>query len=170
MVCKQTSAASGERESPSTVREDGFCYTGVTQWFMKCQTLLPLKNSGLHICLSCLFQLSWWHAVPPPHPLRKPCNGSVGLVANEWRVVTPLLRRETKLCMRNQGREGKWVTVLCHCGVPFSTPGKAARAVLTVQGRQEAGLQRWLLFWPSRNENALTSLSFLKIIFQVKML
>lgn len=48
----------------STVHENSLCYTRVTWWFMKCQTLLPLKNSGLHICLSCLFQLSWWHTVP----------------------------------------------------------------------------------------------------------
>ena len=64
VVRKQAPPARRAGESLSTVHENSFCCTGVTRWFMKCQTLLPLKNSGLHICLSCLFQLSWWHTVP----------------------------------------------------------------------------------------------------------
>lgn len=75
------------------------------------------------------------------HCPHKPWNGSVGLVANEWKVVSPFLWRETKLWMRNQERMGKWVTVLCHCDVHFIIP-HMARAALIVQRRKEAFLQR----------------------------
>lgn len=111
-------------KASSTVHENSFCYTRVTRWFMKCQTLLPLKNSGLHICLSCLFQSSWWHTVPIS-------PGMVLWTCGKWMEGRfPPLRRDTELWMSNQERVGTWVAALCHCDAHFITPrpGRASSA------------------------------------------
>lgn len=101
------------------------------------------------------------------HCPQKPWNGSVDLVANEWRVVSPFLRRETKLWMRNQERMGEWVTVLCPCSTYFAP--QAARTVLIVQREKEASFRDFQFGW-SQKENAETMLLFSNdFTFQVKI-
>lgn len=60
--------------------------------------------------------VAWWHTVPVSSEM------VLGPCGKEWRVVPPFERRETKLWMRNQGRRGKWVTVLCLCSTHFIRP------------------------------------------------
>lgn len=119
----------------STVHENSFCYSRVTQWFMKCQTLLPLKNSGLHICLSCLFQLSWWHTVPP----------SPGMaVWTLWQMTGELFppKKGNKAMNEKSGENGKMTPcALSLTGLHLSTP-HGAHAVLRVQRGREAFLHR----------------------------
>lgn len=153
VVCKQTSPASTERES-----------LGYSTWD---QLLLYQSDTVIYEVSNPLAFEEFWPShlsfvfisvVLVTHCPYKPWNGSVDLVANEWRVVPPFLRRETKLWMRNQERMGKWVTGLCGCGMYFITP-PAARAVLNSSKEKESFPSKIeFQFWGSQNENALTSL------------
>lgn len=74
---------------------------------MKCQTLLPLKNSGLHICLSCLFQLSWWHTVPLS-------PGMVLWPSGKWMEgCFPLFKEGHRAVNEQSGENGK----VSHCAL-----------------------------------------------------
>lgn len=111
-----------------TVQENSLCYPRVTRWFMKCQTLLPLKNSGLHICLVCLFQLSQWHTVPV----------SPGVILwTLWQMnggSFPPFQEKTQNCEWGirRGAEGKSPCCVTAARTSHLTP-QHGRAVLTVQ-------------------------------------
>lgn len=110
--------------------------------YMRLVFVIPEWHGDLwSVKSSCLWRILAFTSVFPvfisvalvTHCPCKPWNGSVSLVANEWKVFSPFLRRETKLWMRNRDRMGKWVTVLCHCGTYFITPHKG-RPVLQFKG------------------------------------
>lgn len=129
------------------------------RWCLECQSLLPLKSCGLPC------RLPLFRGCPGDLCPRKPCSGSLDLVASERRVLPlPFLRRETKSWRRSWERRGKWVACFAH-SVTLTWPGRCSR----FQKGVEAGLQRasFSWFWWCRSENALTTL-FLKndFIFQ----
>lgn len=79
--------------------------------------------------------VAWWHTVPvSPEMVLGPCG-------KEWRVVPPFERRETKLWMRNQGRRGKWVTMLCLCGTHSIRPRGGTAGPVQRGGDTAAPLQ-----------------------------
>lgn len=97
--------------------------------------------------------VAWWHTVPVSLEM------VLGPCGKEWRVP-PFERRETKLWMRNQGRRGKWVTMLCLCGTHFIRPRGGTAGPVQSGGDTAAPLQ----YSPQR-ESQLTILAFLKLIF-----
>ena len=132
------SASTWSRRNLSTVHESRFCCPRLTRWFMECQTLLPLKNSGLHICLSCLFQLSWWHSVP---------KSPAVVLWTLWRVnggssPPPLSKKGNQVMTEKLGEEREVSRLLCHCFAHSVTP-HTARTVLRVQ-------RAWKLFFKGR--------------------
>lgn len=151
------SSSQHTKEASSTVHENGFCYTGVTRWFMKCQTLLPLKNSGLHICLSCLFQLSWWHTVPIS-------PGMVLWTCGKWMVEGrfPPFWGGKQAMNEKSGENGK----VSHCALSlWRALNHTSRQSCAYSSKESGSFPSEIefQFWPSQNGNAVTTFSFLKI-------
>lgn len=125
VVCKQTSPASMAGESLEySTWEQLLLYQSDTVIYEVSEPLAFEEFRPSH--LSFVFI----SVVLVTHCPRKPRNGSVDLVAHEWRVVppAPFLDGETKQWMRNQERVGKWVTVLCHQSCTASPLTSQSRA------------------------------------------
>lgn len=114
-------------------------------WSVKpsCLWRIPAFTSVFHVYFSC----------PGDTLSCKPWNGCVDLVANDWRVVSPFLRRETKQWMRKRERMGKWVPVLCHCGCTWARLMGPARCLefkgekqLSFTGVSVMGVSEWKCF------------------------
>lgn len=99
------------------------------------------------------------------HCPRKPRNGSVDLVAHEWRVVPPPLffGRGNKAVNEKSGENGKVspcaLSPKLHCLTPH-TPEQG----LEFKGERKLSFKGFQ-FGGSQNENAWVTLPFLKIMF-----
>lgn len=114
VVCKLTPKLVWP-EKLNTVHKNSFCYTKVTWWFMKCQTLLPLKNSDLHICLIVLISVVL--VTLCPHKL---CTGSESW--GKWMEgCFPLFKEREQTYEWEIRREWRASEVFSYCWCTYHT-------------------------------------------------
>lgn len=138
VVCKQTPPASIAKESLEySTWEQLLLYQSDTVIYEVSNPLAFEEFQPSHLPFVFISVVLVTHC---PH---KPRNGSVDLVANEWRVGSPFLSRKTKLWMRNKERMGKGITVLCHCCTLFITPLPAEQG-LQFKGGRKLSFMGWV--------------------------
>lgn len=123
----------------------------LTRWCLECQSLLPLKNCGLHV--SFVFISVVLVTLCP----RKPCSGSLDLVASERRVLPPPLSKKGNQVMTEKLGEEREVSRLL-CTVCHTSHGQDSAH--GSEGHGSWASKAEFQFWWWQNENALTTLFF----------
>lgn len=141
VVCKQTPPASTARESLEySTWEQLLLYQSDTVIYEVSNPLAFEEFRPSHLSFVFISVVLVTHC---PH---KPWNGSVDL----WQMngggsspPPPPFEEGNKLWMRNQERMGKWVTVLCHCGVHSIIP-PGPEPCLQFKGERKLSFTDWV--------------------------